>query len=194
MLEVFITSKIRREILAKFLLTPKASFHIRDLGRMVGTEINAVRRELMHLSDAGMLKKRHSGNRLYYETNPGFYYLNPLIKLFSCEYGLGGEILKNRESLGNIKFAMLSLEFIKGRASSRNQVDLMVVGNLNQQALESLVKKEEAFLGKEINFMALSEDEFGFQKTRHDPLLVGALGQARVILCGDEEKYCSFFK
>lgn len=190
MLETFITSKIRREILANFLLTPKASFHIRDLGRMIGTEINAVRRELLRLSKAGMLHKRHSGNRLYYEVSSDFMFLNPLTKLLACEYGFGGQLVGAKPELGEARLALLSLEFLRGRTSSRNQVDLLVVGKVNATKLDELVQKEQARLDKEINYMTLTEEEFKFQKRKRDPLLMGALSQARVLLWGDEERYC----
>jgi len=190
MLEVFITSKIRREILAKFLLTPKASFHIRDIGRSVGTEINAVRRELLRLSKAGLLHKRHSGNRLYYEVSRDFPMLNPLIKLFACEYGLGGDLCQRREELGEVKLVLVSLEFLRGRISSRNQADLVIVGHVNLETLEKIVQKEQMRLDHEINYMTLTDEEFHFQKKRRDPLLMGALSQARVVLWGDEERYC----
>ena len=190
MLETFITSKIRREILARFLLVPKASYHIRDLGRLVGTEINAVRRELIHLDKAGLLKKRHSGNRLYYELSHDFMFINELIKLFSLDYGIGHTLIKNKEKLGPTRFALISLEFLKGRVSNHSQVDLLIVGNINQTILEPIIAAEQGRLEHEINYMSLTEAEFNFQKKRRDPLLMGTLSQARLILWGDEQKYC----
>lgn len=190
MLETFITSKIRREILANFLLTPKSSFHIRDLGRIIGTEINAVRRELLRLSKAGLLKKRHSGNRLYYEVARDYPYLNPLVKLFACEYGFGGVLINKRSELGEPKFALLSLEYLRGRTSRRNEIDLVIVGKSNMSLLAELVGTEQQKREHEINYMALTEEEFAFQKSKRDPLLMGALTQARVVLWGDEDRYC----
>ena len=190
MLETFITSKIRREILAKFLLVPKASYHIRDLGRLVGTEINAVRRELIHLDKAGFLKKRHSGNRLYYEISRDFILFNELIKIFAFDYGFGKTLIKNKEKLGRTRFALISLEFLKGRVSNSSQIDLLIVGNINQTVLEPIIIAEQGRLEHELNYMMLTEAEFNFQKKRRDPLLMGTLGQARLILWGDEQKYC----
>lgn len=190
MLETFITSKIRREILATFLLTPKSSFHIRDLGRIIGTEINAVRRELLRLSKAGLLKKRHSGNRLYYEVSRDYLFLNPLIKLLACEYSFGGELVKNKTELGEPRLALVSLEFLRGRLSRRNEVDLLLVGKVNLKLLEELVQKEQLKREHEMNYMALTEEEFAFQKSKRDPMLMGALAQGRVVLWGDEDRYC----
>jgi DNA-binding transcriptional ArsR family regulator len=190
MLETYITSKIRREILANFLLTPKASFHIRDLGRIVGTEINAVRRELLRLSKAGLLHKRHSGNRLYYEVSRDYPFLNSLTKLLSCDYGFGGRLVQNKAALGEVRFALVSFEFLRGRVSRRNQIDLLLIGRVNIPFLEDLVRQEQIKREQEINYTILTEEEFSFQKSKRDPLLIGALSQARVILWGDEERYC----
>lgn len=157
---------------------------------MVGTEINAVRRELLRLSSAGLLHKRHSGNRLYYEVAKDYMFLNPLTKILACEYGFGGEIVKHKTDLGDPRFAMVSLEFLKGRVSHQNQVDLILVGKVNLPFLAELVQKEQSRIEHEVNYMALSDEEFSFQKSKRDPLLMSAIGQARVILWGDEERYC----
>jgi len=42
-------------------------------------------------------------------------------------------------------------------------------------------------LGTEINYTAMTEEEFKFRKQRNDPFLVAILSGSRVMIIGDEE-------
>jgi hypothetical protein len=63
----------------------------------------------------------------------------------------------------------------------------MVVGTIVLPELAVLVRNEEARLGKEINYTAMTEEEFKFRKKRNDPFIAGILGGTRLMLLGDEE-------
>ena len=65
MLKKLFISKVRVSILKTYLLDLKASFHIRELVRELDEEINAVRRELINLEEAGILKSKKDGNKLW---------------------------------------------------------------------------------------------------------------------------------
>ena len=49
MLEYFITSKAKRSILKLFLTNPERRFYTREVARLTGEPLNAVRRELGYL-------------------------------------------------------------------------------------------------------------------------------------------------
>lgn len=178
-------------ILKTMLGNPAKPYHVRALVRAVDTEINAVRRELQRLTNLGLLRFRQSGNRIYYSVNTSSSYFPELISLISKEEGLGAEIIKHVKQLGDIRYAMLSRAFLRGRESSVLDVDLFVVGNANAEQLKTLVKNEESRLGREINYTVMSEDDFNFRKRRNDQFISKVLAQSRTMLLGDEEEFCA---
>ncbi len=174
------------------LTRPGEQIHIRGLVREVGTEINAVRRELSNLESVGLLVSRKSGNRVYYTLNTHCTYYPELLGLTAKEYGLGANIISGVKNLGDIKFAVLSRAFAgKRRKSSSLDVDLFVVGKVNVDALEDMVKKEQELRGYEINYAVMGEDEFNYAKRKNDQFVIRALLQSRIMLIGDEETFCS---
>ena len=66
MLSDLITSKSRVKLLGIFLGNPFEMFHVRELVRRTGDEINAVRREFLFLEKKGILSKEPRANRIYY--------------------------------------------------------------------------------------------------------------------------------
>jgi hypothetical protein len=192
MLNKFLVSQVRVKILRTMLTRPSEQFHIRGLVREVGTEINAVRRELSNLESAGLLFSRKSGNRVYYTVNIHSTYYSEFLALIAKSFGLGSNIILGLKNLGDVKFAVLSKAFAgKRRKSSSLDVDLFVVGKVNINALEDIVKKEQELRGHEINYAVMGEDEFNYAKRKNDQFVIRVLLQSRIMLVGDEEEYCS---
>lgn len=187
MLQDLMVSKVRAKLLQTFLSQPKEMFYIRQLVRLTGEEINAVRHELQRMEKLGMVKKENRGNRIYYWFNKDYPLYQDLLSMVSKTVGLGEEILKKKNKIGNIKFALLSGRMARGLPTKPDRVDLLLVGDLDLNTLANLVKEQETKLGREINYSVMSKEEFDFRKRRRDPFLLGILSEPKVMIVGDEE-------
>ena len=63
MLDSLITSKTRIKLLLKFFLNTSTHAYLRGLADEFGESTNALRLELNHLENAGLLKAENKGNR-----------------------------------------------------------------------------------------------------------------------------------
>lgn len=186
-----ITSKSRVNLLNVFLNQPYEMFHVRECVRRTGDEINAVRRELQFLEKHGILEREARANRVYYSLDKTYPYYFDLLGLGIKTIGVGAEVIKNRAKLGKIKYAMFSSKFVRRIKKNPDDVDFMVIGTVVLPELAALVRAEEQRLGIEINYTAMTEDEFKFRKTRNDPFIAGILAGGRIMLIGDEETMLS---
>ena len=191
MLADVITSKSRVKLLNVFLTEPYEMFHVRECVRKTGDEINAVRRELQFLEKHGIFVKEQRANRIYYSLDKNYPFYYDLLIIGSKTIGLGNEVLKNKAKLGKIKFAMFSGQFVRRIKKNPDDVDFIMVGTIVLPELALLVRNEEARLAMEINYTAMSEEEFKFRKKRNDPFISGILAGSRVMLIGDEEALLS---
>ncbi len=191
MLKDLFVSEVRLKILRLTLTRPDEQFHVRAIVRAVKAEINAVRRELAKLEGMGLLRKRQSGNRIYYKADTAHIYFPELLALVAKEEGIGGMILKNAKDLGTIKFAVLSTAFLKGRKSTVLDVDLFIVGDLNLEVLKRVISMGERDVGLEINYSVMSEEDFTFRKRKNDHFISKVLTQSRTMIVGDEEEFCA---
>lgn len=186
-----ITSKSRVKLLSVFLANPNDMFHVRELVRRTGDEINAVRRELAFLEKKGILNKEPRANRVYYSLSKNYPFYFDLLRIGSKNMGLGGDILKNRVKLGKIKYAMFSGKFLRRIKDKPDEVDLLLVGTVVLPELALLVREEEKRLATEINYTVMTEEEFNFRKKKRDPFILSILAGSRVMLLGDEESMLS---
>lgn len=187
MLSDLITSKSRVKLLNAILASPFEMFHVRELVRRTGDEINAVRRELAFLEKQGILNREPRANRVYYSLSKTYPFYFDLLSLGAKTVGLGADVLKNRVKLGRIKYAMFSGKFVRRQKKNEESIDFLVVGSVVLPELALLVKNEEKRLSTEINYTVMSEEELAFRKKRSDPFIVSILTGSRCMLIGDEE-------
>lgn len=188
MLIDLLISKVRVKVLELFLGNPNQIYHVRDIVRRVGEEINAVRRELARLEKTGLLASEWRANRRFYSIRRDYIFYSELLSVINKSVGLGGAIIANRAKLGKIRYAMLSSSYVRGKPYAPNEVDLFVVGLIVLPELGSIIREEEARRDREINFTPMTEEEFNFRKNRRDPFIMSILAKPRVMLVGDEEE------
>ena len=191
MLNKILVSEVRVKILKLLLMNPKTSFHVRAIVRSVGAEINAVRRELDNLLEMDLVTRRQSSNRIFYQINTAHPFYSDLLSLISKEDGIGAAIIKRQSQLGTVDYAVLSLAFLRGRKSTALDVDLFLVGDINVNVLQIIVKEEEEKMGRELNYSAMTMEEFMNRKRTNDPFIFRVLTQSRTMLIGDDEKFCA---
>lgn len=188
MLKDLFISKTRVKLLETFLSDPTQMYHVRDLVRKTGDEINAVRRELARMEVVGMVKKEPRGNRLYYWFRKDYDYYADLLSLVAKSTGIGAALIKSKNKLGRVSMVMLSGRFVRHEAKKNpEEVDLLVVGEVLMSELGNIVRAEETRRGQAINYTPMTEDELKFRRTRRDPFLQNILLNSRVMVIGDEQ-------
>lgn len=183
----FIVSKVRVKLLEEFLSHPADMFYIRELTRKIDEEINAVRRELIHMNACGMVKEEKRGNRIYYTFNKNYLFHKELMSMVGKTTGLGKEVAKTAPKLGHLKFAMISGRFVRHMPRAKDTVDLLLIGDVILPQLAELIREQEAKLGREINYTVMTAEELEYRKTHNDPFIARILEGSRVMIIGDEE-------
>jgi len=190
-LQDFLVSRVRVKLLKAFLSNPQEIYYVRQLVRLTKEAINAVRRELARMEKKKMVYKESRGNRLYYGFRKDYPFYPELIKLIAKTTGIGGAVIANKNKIGKLKFAVLSGKFARRKTHKKTDVDLLVIGDVVLPQLATIVKQFEKKLKREINYTAMTGEEFAFRKRRRDPFITSILLNSRVMLIGDEEDLVS---
>ncbi|MBU1000213.1 hypothetical protein KKE78_02340 [Patescibacteria group bacterium] len=189
MLKGLFVSRVRVKILQLFLSSETGSlFHVREIVRRVSEEINAVRRELARMEKYDMVSSEWRANRRLYRFRKDFIYYKELLALVAKTTGIGGNLTKNKQKLGKIKYAFISTKFLKGNSSSAEDVNVLIVGNVVLPQLQAIIADEQAKRETEINYSFMDEAEFKFRVKRRDPFILRVLVQPKIMLIGDEDE------
>lgn len=72
MLDVFITSRVRRKIVVVYAKYPDFRTHVRGLAKLIKEDPGNIQRELKRLEKVGFLLSEKQGNTKIYSTNKNF--------------------------------------------------------------------------------------------------------------------------
>lgn len=192
-LEQLFGSKTRARLLGLFLSNPSKLFFVRELTRLIDAQLNSVRRELKNLVDLGIISEKVgegrsvkekitalSEKKKYYEVNTDFVLYEDLRALFKkvqilLKQGLVQEIALHGQ---------VDLLVFTGRFVDRTDVptDILIVGRVDQTALQTAVAAFEAEMGHEINYTLMPREEFVYRREVSDRFLAGILEGERVVM------------
>ena len=185
-----LVSKVRVKMLSLFFEKPSEMYYVREITRLIKEEINAVRRELDRMLECGLLKSEQRANRLYYFLNKKYLYFQELQRIVIKTTGLGKKIRKYRRKLGSLSYVAFTGAFLNQEKLNKDELDILIIGEVFLPEIEALIKAEEKSFGREINYAVLETEEFEFRKARRDPFIMEVMYGARVMIIGDELEFC----
>ena len=185
MLKQILISRVRIRILEKYLLNPHISFHVRGLVRELNEEINAVRRELINLEEAGILKSKKDKNMIVYRIDNSSPYIEILRTLFFKNSRLGQKINDRVRNLDNLDALIVTESFLTGTHVSDADIDMLFLGNCRVKDVKDIVGELEKDLEREIRASVMKQEDFEFAKKKKDPVVTNLLNQKIIQAYGD---------
>jgi predicted nucleotidyltransferase len=190
MLENLFTSKARVKLLEIFLFNKNTEFHTRDLARRLGISPPYVMKELYNLRSLGILQERKDGNRILYTINKSSTIVEELKRIFLKTEGVGSELLKTLGSKRtDIKYALIYGSFAKGTEVTSSDIDLLIIGKIDEDDILHSVMKLQNRLGREINYIVWTEKEFAEKVHQQIALLEEISKTSIIMIIGDTGEF-----
>jgi predicted nucleotidyltransferase len=189
MLEYCITSKTKRSLLKLFFTNPERPFYTREIAKITGESLNAVRRELGHLEKAGLVKSRKEGNLKYFEVVKEFPFYLELKKIVYSTIALGDYLRSGLKDSESIELAFIYGSVARNDETERSDIDLFVVGEIEEEELHGLVSDIEKGIGREVNYTLMTKREFDERKASGEPFLRRVMGERKLVVKGNLDVY-----
>src|SRR6185369_17820025 len=101
--------------------------------------------------------------RKYYALTRDYTFFPELMHLVAKTSGIGQKIRKNRNKLGKLKFVAFSEKFLRRLSPVREEVAVLIVGEVVLPEIAAIIREEENERKTEINYTVMSEEEFAFR-------------------------------
>ena len=169
-------------------MNPERELYIRELTRLTQENINAIRRELTNLEDINLLTSRKQGNTKYYKVNKKMSIYPELTTIILKTEGIAKILQENLSKIGTIKTAFIYGSFASKTAGLRSDIDLFIIGTIDENELISLIKNVEKQLSREINYVLFEPKEFTERLKNNDPFVTNVLKEQKTMIIGDEHE------
>jgi hypothetical protein len=194
MIEQLFGSKTRVKLLQLFYSNPNRSFYVREITRKIDEQINSVRRELANLLNVGIIVSDTNNNRLYYEVSQAYEYYEPFLAIFGQGVSAKGAKSSKKaaaaadnsssevdrmKALGRLDLVLYTGQFTRDESSG---IDLLIVGEVNQNAVQKFITELEAQEGKEIRYTVMPPSEFRYRRQIKDRFVITVLDAKKQVL------------
>ena len=153
-------SKTREKILQLFFSNIDKKYYLRELERILGVSVGNIRRELLMLEKAGLFKRERVGLEVYYSLNKDSAIFDDFKNIIYKTVGVEGMLRKDLKKFEGITNAFIFGSFAKNKESLASDIDLMVIGDVDEDALISKISKLESICGREINYHFIDNKEW----------------------------------
>jgi hypothetical protein len=169
-LEQLFDSPVKVRLLKLFLRNPEQFFRLKEIVRRIRSDADVCRRQLKRLENINLINSRVKDKNKVYFVNPDFDFYKELKTLVLKSSPTSKEkLLKRLKALGRIKLAILSGIFLD---SENSRVDLLVVGDrIKKRNLSNFLSDLEAEVGKEIDYVVFSTEDFNYRYDMFDRFL-----------------------
>jgi DNA-binding transcriptional ArsR family regulator len=173
MLSTIVSSETRVKLLIRFFFKNGAKSYLKELERECDESRHTIRRELISLENAGLLKSEISGNRRYYSANTGHPFYGEIVNLVRKSAGIDHIIGNVISRAGAIKSAWVTGTIARGIDSGT--IELVVSGyDINTSYIDQLVRKAEKTAKRKIIYVALHPRQAEHFLQERDSLLIWA--------------------
>lgn len=164
-------SKEKTRLLRFFLQNPELEYTLKEIAKRNMIKPKATKRELDNLKKIKFVLGRTKKGKNIYTLNQNFIFYPELKNLIAKSniYPQSGSMDKIK-NIGNVKLAVISGAFINYPKSKADMI--LVADGVSRAKLKNLMNTLEAEIGKEVDFVLMTMEEFKYRLNMLDKFIL----------------------
>jgi len=171
------------------MMNPDRSFFIRELSRELKIPYGMLYKEEKNLVSLGILTEEKKGKVTLVSVNKTLPYFAEIRRLITKTTGLADLMKSTLSRLRGIRYALIYGSFASGEESESSDIDLLVIGDVDEEKVLNAISETEKEVGREINYILWSEKEFTKRVESKHHLLTDIVSKPLIMLIGEEDEF-----
>lgn len=147
-------------ILKTFFNHPEQAYYLRELARLLGKEPGVFQQAINKLAEEGVLESYYEASRHFFRLNKKYPLYKEFKSIFFKTVGAQGKLRQELKKINGLQEAFIYGSFAKGEEKAASDIDLFIIGSINEDELIDLIIKLEKEFDREINYTLLTGEEF----------------------------------
>ncbi|HEX2161527.1 MAG TPA: nucleotidyltransferase domain-containing protein [Thermoleophilaceae bacterium] len=153
-------SDLQARLLAALFLNDGAPLTTRELAERTAAKPATLHRELGRVEDAGLITHESVGRTKRYRAATESPLHRPLRELLERTLGVEPLLRRGLAEVEGVERAAIFGSWAEGRSDAGSDIDLLVIGDIDRDALLAAVREVERQVHREIDVTAYRPDEF----------------------------------
>jgi predicted nucleotidyltransferase len=180
-------SKARTALFRLYFTNAEGAYYLRELERILDIPVSIIRKELLRLEEEKIFLSERKGNLVYYRLNIDYPLFEELKSIVRKTIGIEGLLKDIILKIKGIKTAFIYGSFAKGKERAVSDIDLFIMGKVNEDELVSKINKIEKSIKREINYTLFTPEEYKRKKQKKDSFVMDLFNYHKIMLKGKED-------
>ncbi len=189
-----VLTKNRAELLKLFLTNPDQSFYIQEIGRILGKKPGIFQRTLNNMEKEGVLVSEYKANARYFKANKEYPLYREFKSIVFKTVGVVRSVKDVLKKVNNINCAFIYGSYAKAKENYISDIDLIIIGNTDEDKLIKEFDKLEEQLKREINYKLYTLTDFKKELKQKEPFLLEILRDKKIMIRGEEDELRKILK
>jgi len=180
-------SRTRKELFRLYFTNPESEYYLRELERLLDIPVSMIRHELVRLQEERIFNSRRKGNLSLFYLNKSYPLFAELKSIVFKTIGVKGLLTQSLASIKGIEAAFVYGSFAKNEERAASDIDICLIGDIDEDRILKEVGSLEKTLMREINYVLYSREEFQRKKKGKDSFIMDLLENKKIFLVGGED-------
>ena len=181
---ILMNTKLRRKLLTYSFTHSDENYYVRELSSLIDEDPGNLSRELRKLEEEGLYTSTMKGRVKFYSLNKKYPLFKELKRIIFKTEGVEGSLKEIVLKFKGISLAFMYGSYAKNKEKKVSDIDMVVVGEFQQNKFTRDIRRLESKLNREINFTSYHREEFGKEKEKEGGFLNLVLKDKIVLLKG----------
>ena len=181
-------SKTRKALFRLYFTNPDKEYYLRELERLLDIPVSMIHKELLRLEVDGIFSSKKTGNLNFFYLNKTYPLFEELKSIVFKTIGIQALLKATLEKLKGTKVAFIYGSFAKNEENASSDIDLFIMGNIDEDKLLPELRKLERLLKREINYSLYTREDFKKKKRENNSFILDLVEKPKILLIGTEDE------
>ncbi len=183
-----VLTKNKAELLRIFFTNPDQSFYMQEIGRALRKKPGVFQRTLNNFVEEGVLESERRANARYFWLNKNYPLYQELKGIVFKTVGVQASIANILTKMKGLSFAFIYGSYARQKEHQASDIDVMIVGDINEDVLISKLDQLEGQIKREINYNLYPLERFKADIKEKNAFLMEIMADKKIMLVGSENE------
>src|SRR3989338_9215661 len=183
----------RGEILKLFFTNPDREFYFREIAASLNKEPGAIQSYLNSLVEQNILIDERKGNMRFFKLNKNHPIYEDIKSIVSKTLGIEYKLKELVDLLPKLEYAFIFGSIAAGKEYGDSDIDLLLIGEVDQDFLIEKISKLQSELSRGINYQIYTKDEIVKKLAEKNEFFLNIFSEPTINLKGEHHDFSQLF-
>lgn len=179
-------------ILELFFKDPKKDYYFRQIGVLLNKEPGVFQKDIEKLVKSGLVLSEYKANSRFFKLNKDYPLYEELKSIYFKTLGAEGKLKEIFNGVNNVTVVFIFGSFAKKEEDSFSDIDLMIIGNPNEDDFFAKISNLEKKIGREVNYHIFSEEDLLKNIKEKGSFILSVLQGKKIFIIGNANELRKF--